>query len=384
MQVVHIKKRKIILNFVVIALSVATGWYIKAKLTPQASGMMGMGGGVPHVLVEDVIKADVSPQKKYIATVEPINSVNIIPQVNGYIDEVLFQEGSVVDEGDTLFIIEQDRYLANLDLAKAALSSAQANLVKTEKDYKRQKALSSQNYASKSTLDTAESSYLQAKASVAQAKANLELAQIDMQHTEIKSPFKGVIGKALVTKGNYVSSNSQTLARIVQKSPVRISFSVPDKDHYLFRDLGVDNLKTKVVMPGNQIFNEKVESLFVNNEINQNTATISIYMEYANKDQKLTPGNYVDVILSSEENQAVIINPAAVMQDANGAYVYVVDNDGKVTETRVQLDGMFERKQIVLAGLEGGEKIIVSGLQKVKDGATVRASLVSNEVEEAK
>lgn len=384
MQVVHIKKRKIILNFVVIALSVATGWYIKAKLTPQASGMMGMGGGVPHVLVEDVIKADVSPQKKYIATVEPINSVNIIPQVNGYIDEVLFQEGSVVDEGDTLFIIEQDRYLANLDLAKAALSSAQANLVKTEKDYKRQKALSSQNYASKSTLDTAESSYLQAKASVAQAKANLELAQIDMQHTEIKSPFKGVIGKALVTKGNYVSSNSQTLARIVQKSPVRVSFSVPDKDHYLFRDLGVDNLKTKVVMPGNQIFNEKVESLFVNNEINQNTATISIYMEYANKDQKLTPGNYVDVILSSEENQAVIINPAAVMQDANGAYVYVVDNDGKVTETRVQLDGMFESKQIVLAGLEGGEKIIVSGLQKVKDGATVRASLVSNEVEEAK
>lgn len=385
MQVVKVQKRKIVLNFVIIALSVATGWYIKAKLTPQAAGMAGMGGGVPHVLVEEVIKTDVSPQKKFIATVEAINSVNLIPQVSGYIDKVLFQEGSVVQEGDILFVIEQDRYIANVDLTKAALESAKANLVKTERDYKRQKALSSQNYASKSTLDTAESAYLQAKAAVAQAQANLELAQIDMQHTEIKAPFTGAIGKALVTQGNFVSSNTQTLARIVQKSPIRVAFSVTDKDHNLFNNLGVSGLKTRLFLPGNQMFEEELNSAFVNNEINPNTATMSVYLEYQNKDHKLVPGNYVDVIISSaEENPAIIINPAAVMQDANGAYVFVVDNEGKVTETRVQLDGMFKSKQIVLAGLEGGEKIIVNGLQKVKDGAVVRASLVSNQVEEAK
>lgn len=385
MQVVKVQKRKIVLNFVIIALSVATGWYIKAKLTPQAAGMAGMGGGVPHILVEEVIKTDVSPQKKFIATVEAINSVNLIPQVSGYIDKVLFQEGSVVQEGDILFVIEQDRYIANVDLTKAALESAKANLVKTERDYKRQKALSSQNYASKSTLDTAESAYLQAKAAVAQAQANLELAQIDMQHTEIKAPFTGAIGKALVTQGNFVSSNTQTLARIVQKSPIRVAFSVTDKDHNLFNNLGVSGLKTRLSLPGNQMFEEELNSAFVNNEINPNTATMSVYLEYQNKDHKLVPGNYVDVIISSaEENPAIIINPAAVMQDANGAYVFVVDNEGKVTETRVQLDGMFKSKQIVLAGLEGGEKIIVNGLQKVKDGAVVRASLVSNQVEEAK
>ena len=385
MQVVKVQKRKIVMNFLIIMLSVATGWYIKAKLTPQAAGMAGMAGGIPHVLVEDVIKTDVSPQRKYIATVEPINSVNLIPQVSGYIDKVLFQEGSIVNEGDILFVIEQDRYIANVDLSKAALSSANANLVKTERDYKRQKALSSQNYASKSTLDTAESAYLQAKAAVEQAKANLELAKIDMQHTEIKAPFTGVIGKAMVTQGNFVSSNSQTLARIVQKSPIRVAFSVPDKDHHLFNDMDTARLKTRLQLPGGHLFEEKVSASFINNEINPNTATLSVYLEYINKSQKLIPGNYVDVILSSaEEMQAIIINPAAVMQDANGAYVFVVDAEGNVSETRVQLDGMFNNKQIVLAGLNGGEKIIVNGLQKVKDGAKVRASLVSNQVEEAK
>ena len=181
MQVVKVQKRKIVLNFVIIVLCISIGWYLKAKLTPQSNNMALAGGATPHVLVEEVIKTDVSPQRKYIASVEAIKSVDLIPQVSGYVDEVLFQEGTVVKEGDTLFVIEQDRYIANVDLSQAALDSAKANLVKTERDYKRQKALSSQQYASKSTLDTAESAYLQAKAAVAQAEANLELAKIDLE-----------------------------------------------------------------------------------------------------------------------------------------------------------------------------------------------------------
>ena len=364
---------------------IGIGWYLKAKLTPQVAGQAMMGGTVPHVLVEEVIKTDVSPQKKYIASVEAIKSVDLIPQVSGYVDKVLFQEGSVVKEGDLLFIIEQDRYIANVDLSKAALASAKANLVKTERDYKRQKALSSQQYASKSTLDTAESAYLQAKAAVAQAEANLELALIDLEHTEIKAPITGLIGKAEVTEGNYVSSNTQTLARIIQASPIRVAFSVPDKDNISFKRLGSSGLKTRLVLPDGSVLNDNMVSYFVNNEVNKNTATIPIYLEYANQDRTLVAGNYVNVILSSaKETPAIIISPAAVMQDANGSYVYVVDSEGNVSERRVQLDGLFEDKQIVLSGLDGNEKVIVSGLQKVKDGAKVRASLVSNTTEEAK
>lgn len=139
--------------------------------------MGGMGAGEPYVLVQKLETRNISPATSYIGHVEAIKSVNLKPQVTGYVEKVLFQEGSLVNEGDILFIIEQKRYIANVELRQAELASAKANLVRAERDYKRQKSLSSQNYASKATLDTSESNYLQAKAAVAQAEANLDLAK---------------------------------------------------------------------------------------------------------------------------------------------------------------------------------------------------------------
>lgn len=384
MQILKVSKRVIVRNFIIVFLCVALGWYLKAKLTPQGAFPGGAMGGVPHVIVEQSVLEDVSPQKQYIASIEPIKSVNLVPQVSGYIERVLFQEGSIVSQGDILFIIEQDRYLANVDLAKAALASAQANLVRAERDYNRQKTLNTKQYASKSTLDTAESSYLQAKAAVTQAKANLELAQIDLMHTEIRAPISGKIGKANVTEGNLVNSNSVTLARIVQNSPIRIAFSIPDKDYYMLQKVQTDKLRTRLKLPDGSIVDDNAQSFFVNNEVNTQTATLSVYLEYDNSHNRLTAGNYVDVIISAaKQNKAVTISPAAVMQDANGSYVFTVDKSGKVTEQRVKLAGTFDGKQIVSEGLKGGEQVIINGLQKAGDGATVRASLVSEDSKEA-
>ena len=213
MQVVTIKKRTIIRQTAILLLCGAAGWYLKGKLSPQVP-MMGMGGGDPYVLVQGIEKQDISPKKNFIGHVEAINSVDLRPQVTGYVEKVLFQEGSLVKEGDILFVIEQKRYLATLELREAELASAKANLVKTERDYKRQKSLSSQNYASKATLDTSESNFLQAKAAVKQAEANLELAKIDMGYTEIKAPFTGYIGKVK----NYFSQNKKVGVELFQQT----------------------------------------------------------------------------------------------------------------------------------------------------------------------
>ena len=385
MQVGKLKNRVIIKRVVVFLLCGAAGWYLKGRLTPPAANMAAMGGGTPDVLIQQLETRDISPKKTYIGHVEPIKSVNLMPQITGYVEKFLFEEGSFVNEGDILFVIEQERYIANVELRQAELESAEANLVKTERDYKRQSSLSKQNYASKATLDTAESSYLQAKAAVAQAKANLDLAKIDLGYTEIKAPISGRIGKALVTEGNYVSSATQTLARIVQTNPIRVAFSVTDRDMLDMRQMydgKASQLLTELVLSNGTVLVNNLQSRFTDNEVNTETATIAVYAEYKNDQDLLIPGNYVDIRIGEKQQQlAVLVPQAALAQDQHGNYVFTVNEDGIAEQRRVELGDVFEDKQIVLDGLSSDDKVIIQGLQKVREGQKVNAQLVSDTAE---
>ena len=385
MQVGKLKNRVIIKRVVVFLLCGAAGWYLKGRLTPPAANMAAMGGGTPYVLIQQLETRDISPKKTYIGHVELIKSVNLMPQITGYVEKVLFEEGSFVNEGDILFVIEQERYIANVELRQAELESAEANLVKTERDYKRQSSLSKQNYASKATLDTAESSYLQAKAAVAQAKANLDLAKIDLGYTEIKAPISGRIGKALVTEGNYVSSATQTLARIVQTNPIRVAFSVTDRDMLDMRQMydgKASQLLTELVLSNGTVLVNNLQSRFTDNEVNTETATIAVYAEYKNDQDLLIPGNYVDIRIGEKQQQlAVLVPQAALAQDQHGNYVFTVNEDGIAEQRRVELGDVFEDKQIVLDGLSSDDKVIIQGLQKVREGQKVNAQLVSDTAE---
>lgn len=130
MQVGKLKNRVIIRQVLLLLLCGAIGWYLKGKLTPQMPGLSAMGGGEPSVLVQKITASNISPQAAYIAHVEPIKSVDLKPQVAGYIEKVLFEEGSQVNEGDVLFVIEQEKYKAIVSLREAELDAAKANLVK--------------------------------------------------------------------------------------------------------------------------------------------------------------------------------------------------------------------------------------------------------------
>ena len=365
----------------------AIGWYLKGKLTPQVPNMAAMGGGEPSVLVQKIMASNISPQATYIAHVEPIKSVDLIPQVAGYVEKVLFEEGSQVNEGDVLFIIEQEKYKATVALREAELASAQANLVKMERDYKRQVSLSKQNIASKATFDNAESNYLQAQAAVKQAEANLALAKIDLDYTEIKAPFTGYIGKALVREGNYVSSNSTSLARIVQVNPIRVAFSMTDKDFLNIRQEysgeKAANIRTQLVLPNGKVMQNHFMSRFTDNEVNSDTATIAVYTEFNNDEGYLIPGNYVKMMIGTKDDVTALLVPqAAVAQDENGNFVVVVDENNIATERRVVLGDVIGENQVVMDGLAQDERVVVQGLQKVRDGQKVRPSLINAEEEE--
>lgn len=384
MRVGKLKNRNIIRQVIILGLCVALGWYLKSKLTPQMP-MMGAGaGGEPLVLVQSLEQRDISPKKTYIGHVEAIKSVNLKPQITGYVEKVLFEEGTQVNEGDILFVIEQERYIANVELRQAELASAKANLVRAERDYKRQSSLSKQNYASKATLDSSESAYLQAKAAVAQAQANLDLAKIDLGYTEIKAPISGRIGKALVTEGNYVASTLQTLARIVQTDPIRVAFSVTDKDMLSMRqmyDSKGSQLKTELVLSNGTVLVNNLRSRFTDNEVNTETATIAVYAEYNNPKDLLIPGNYVDIRIGEKDPQMAILVPqAALAQDEHGSYVMTVNEQGIAEQKRITLGEIIEDKQVA-EGLSPDDKVIVQGLQKARDGQKVKAQLVTGDKE---
>lgn len=358
----RIKNRNIISRLIYSLFCMWLGWYLHEKMTPDYANMMP-DNTPPHVLVKGLKKADVSNKKKYIAQAEAIESVDIVPQVSGYLEEILFDDGAFVNQGDKIFIIEQRRYKADLQAAQAAVKELRNN-------YKRITSLHKNKFVSDKELDAAESS-------LHKAEAALDLAQLNLEHTEIKSPISGHIGKALVTVGNLVSPETPKLVRIVQTKPIRIAFSVTDKERseFMKKSANMDELLVDIAMPNGEIETIKANNLFFGNEVNPDTATVPVYVDLPNEDNLLVPGNYVDIFPRfSKRKDAILVPQMALSEDVNGSYVWIVKADGMVEQKYITLGEVNEDMQVVESGLEGNEKVIVQGLQKVRNGMRVVAT----------
>lgn len=345
------------------------GWYLHGKFAPAY--MPQTGTDTPHVLIDGLKKSDISARKKYIAQVEAINSVDIVPQVSGYLEEILFDDGAFVNKGDSIFIIEQRKY-------KADLKSAQAAVKQLQNEYTRITSLHRSKYVSDKERDIAESNLLQAEAA-------LDLAALNLEHTEIKSPISGYIGKALVTEGNLVSPNTPKLARVVQTQPIRIAFSVSDKERSVFMQKAKEakGVYVDIVLPNGKIDTTMAKNLFFDNEVNPDTATIPVYVESDNRENLLVPGNYVDIYFRFDNGQQALLVPqVALSADVNGSYVMVVDADGSVSQKYIELGDVIDDMQVVKSGLQGDEKVVVQGLQKVRVGTKVNVTDISVKQEE--
>lgn len=368
---------------------VAIGWYMKGRLSPSGQ-MAGYGMGEVYILAQKAQNKDISSFNNKISYIEAINEVNILSQVTGTIEKVLFEEGSIVQEGDVLFEIDPSKYQAAFDLAKAKLDSAQANLVKAERDYNRQVQLSDEKFASKATFDTSESAYLQAKAAVEEARANLDVATIDLDNTKVIAPISGKIGKALVTKGNYVVASNVVMAKIVQINPVRISFALTDKEMAKVQTMehNPENLTAQIILPTGEVISEKVVGTFSDNAINSSTATMSVYADVVNEAHRLIPGNYVQSAISDNKPvRSVVVPQSALNYDKDGAYVYIakINNDtskendlhGIAEQRRIVLgDTVVGADQVVISGLKEGELVVIQGNVKIQNNSQIKIGLI--------
>jgi len=377
-------KRYVKYTLVLVA-GVILGFVIKSKLGSGGAGMQ-RGAGPASVVVQTVTKRPMALGKNFIAKVEAINAADVTPQVSGYIDQVLFQDGSFVKEGDVLFIIDQARYKAAVSAAEATLEKAKASLKQIQSNYNRERSLYQDGMLSKADLEVAESSLSTAQANVKSAQASLDLAKLDLQYTEVRSPISGYIGKALKTKGNLATAGADKLARVIQMDPIRVVFSITDKE----RLSGMDQMTTQqpdiqISLPNGQTIEMPNANVFADNEINAQTATIAVYAQADNKENKLIPGNYVNVTVSLDKFRPMILIPqTAVSQDASGQYVMTVGTDNKVIQKYVTLGDMVDGKYVVVAGLEDGERIVPIGQQKLQNNQDVTVSELAAPATEGK
>ena len=327
--------------------------------------MMMARGGATYVTVQAPKLENVTLNKRYIAKVEAINAVDIKPQVSGYIEEVLFEDGSEVKEGQPLYDIEKRRYAANV-------ASAEATLMQLENDYKRQYALYKDKMLPKAELEVAE-------ANVAKAKAALDLAKVDLDHSDIRAPISGHIGKTLISKGNFVASGGANLARIVQLQPVRINISVTDKERLDAAQKmanGEESAKMHIQaqLANGEIIDINANKIYSDNEVSAQTATIPLYIEYQNENGLLIPGNFINILVAdTSAKEEITIPQVAVSQDGNGKYVMVIKDD--MAEQRyVELGDSFKDRFVVKNGLTLDDKIAITGVQKLSNGQKVKAA----------
>ena len=381
--------REVSKKIAIFVLCAAVGWYMKGRMSPSGQ-MAGYGMGEVYILAQKAATKDISSFNDKISYVEAINEVSLLPQVTGTVENILFEEGSLVNEGDVLFEIDPSKYQAAFDLAKAKLDSAQANLVKAERDYNRQVKLSDEKFASKATFDSSESAYLQAKAAVEEARANLDVATIDLDNTKVTAPISGKIGKALVTKGNYVVASNVVLAKIVQINPVRIGFSFTDKEMTVLqtKNYKPEDLTAQIILPTGEIIREKVVATFFDNAVNSSTATISVFADIANEGNRLIPGSYVQSAISDDKPvYSVVIPQSAINYDKEGAFIYIakINND---TSKENDLHGIAEQRRVVLgdvingseqaviSGLKEGELVVVQGNVKIKNNSQIKIGVL--------
>jgi RND family efflux transporter MFP subunit len=347
------------------------------------AGPPGPGGPPPLVTVASVIEQDVNPPAEYVGHVEAIQSVDLRARVEGFLEQVNFKEGSDVHAGDLLYVIEQTPYKARVNADKASLAQAEAILTKARQYLHRAQTVRSGGISA-TDLDDAVAEELRAKAQFEQANANLQIAQINLGYTTIRAPINGRIGRTAFTKGNLVGPDSGALARIVQLDPIRVVYSISENDLTAINmalkdaDRGENNpmLMPRIKLASGQILKIEGHVDFVDNTVNVSTGTIAVRALFKNPKVILIPGQYVTVLVARKEPKLMQVVPqAAVLEDHDGRYVLLVDDQNRVAVRRVKTGPVVGANWAIESGLAINEKVIVEGIQKVRPGQIVKTTI---------
>lgn len=338
----------------------------------------------PIVCVAPVQQQDVELYGEYVGRIRAQQFVEVRARVEGFLEQMLFAEGTYVKRNQVLFVINQDQYRAKADKVRAQLKKDEAQARKAERDLERIRPLYQQNAASQLDLDNAVAAYETAVASVGMSRADLDQAELELGYTIVRSPISGQISERHVDLGTLVGGSGKSLlATIVKSDTVLVDFSMTALDYLKSKERNVtlgqkDSTRSwqptvTITLPDNSVYEQKSVVDFAEPQVNPKTGTFSVRAEMANPEHVLLPGQFtkVKLLLDVRENATVVPQKSLIIEKG-GAYVFVMRRDSTVEKRFIELGPEFQNNMVVERGLAPGEMIVTEGYHKLTPGLKVR------------
>lgn len=343
--------------------------------------------GPPAIGFVTADRRPVTETAEFVGRVEATDRVNIRARVTGFLNERVFREGQEVQTGEILYRIESAPFEAEMQRQQAAVASAEASLANARIGLERARDLLRTSAGTQARMDDAVAAERSAAAQLLGAQAALRTAQINLGYTTIASPITGQIGRSNFAVGNVVGPDVGTLATIVSQDPMRVSFAVSQRaamemrNRYAARG-GADATRVRIRLNDGRDYPIAGRIEFIDNQVDRNTDTILIRALIGNPERQngagamgardLTDGQFVTVsVEGAEPVLAIAIPRAAVLQDQQGAYVFVLDDQNRAQRRNIRLGRSMAETAIVEQGLEGGERVVAEGVQRVRPGQPV-------------
>lgn len=381
-----LKKKQTI--YTIIGVVVIIGIYLfltrEKKTEPEA----------PIVSVAPAQQQDVEIYGEYVGRIRAQQFVEVRARVEGFLEQMLFEEGTQVKRNQVLFIINQDQYQAKVDKARAQLKKDEATARKAERDLNRIRPLYEQRAASQLDLDNATAAYETAVASVGMSQADLDQAEQELSYTVVRSPITGQISERHVDLGTLVGTSGKSLlATIVKSDTVLVDFSMTALDYLKSKERNIiigqkDSTRSwqptvTITLPDNTVYPYKGLVDFAEPQVDPKTGTFSVRAEMSNPEHVLLPGQLtkVKLLLDVRENATVVPQKALIIEKG-GAYIYVMRKDSTAEKRFIELGPEFGNNAVVERGLIPGENIVVEGYHKLSPGIKMRIGTAPIEKEE--
>lgn len=361
------------LSFTVLLLA-----FTACRKTPPAQQQ----GPLP-VNVITAVEKEVTEWDEFTGRIEAVESVDIRPRVSGYITEIHFKAGAVVNKGDLLFVIDPRPYQADLDRATANFEQAEAQVKLAQIDFKRTQALRQKNVVSPEEFDQKAASLQQAEASGRAAKAARDSAALSLDFTRITSPITGRVSNERVTVGNLVTAGGAdtVLTTVVSVDPFYVYIDADENSLLKYLKLREEGKRKSAVDGRIPAYIELANETgfphegyidFVDNRLDPNTGTQRARAVFKTWNERLAPGFFVRMrIPGAGKYQAVLIDDKVISSQQGVKYVFVVKADNTIEHRNIETGPIFDGKRIVKKGLKDGEKIVSTRLQIVQPGMPV-------------